>query len=114
MAGDRALRDRTWRRLRVSGAAIQIALRHRPRDHRRTLERLGVLRTEEPAGRGMTRRPQSNGVGNRAAAKAGRPTLNHTERPAVRKVRCAVYTRKSTEERPAMEFNSLDAQPEAC
>ena len=33
---------------------------------------------------------------------------------ATRKVRCAVYTRKSTEEGLAKEFNSLDAQREAC
>ena len=51
MAGGRALRHRSRRRLRVSGPALQIALGHRPRDHRRTLERLGVLRAEEPAGR---------------------------------------------------------------
>jgi site-specific DNA recombinase len=31
-----------------------------------------------------------------------------------RKFRCAVYTRKSTEEGLEMEFNSLDAQREAC
>jgi len=35
-------------------------------------------------------------------------------RPVVRKLRCAVYTRKSTEEGLEMEFNSLDAQREAC
>ena len=34
--------------------------------------------------------------------------------PAVRKRRCAVYTRKSTEEGLDMAFNSLDAQREAC
>jgi site-specific DNA recombinase len=34
--------------------------------------------------------------------------------PIVRKVRCAVYTRKSSEEGLQMEFNSLDAQREAC
>jgi hypothetical protein len=28
--------------------------------------------------------------------------------------RCAIYTRKSTEEGLAQEFNSLDAQREAC
>ncbi len=33
---------------------------------------------------------------------------------AIRKLRCAVYTRKSTEEGLDMEFNSLDAQREAC
>jgi site-specific DNA recombinase len=32
----------------------------------------------------------------------------------VRKLRCAVYTRKSTEEGLDMAFNSLDAQREAC
>jgi DNA invertase Pin-like site-specific DNA recombinase len=35
-------------------------------------------------------------------------------KPVVRRVRCAVYTRKSTEEGLDMEFNSLDAQREAC
>jgi DNA invertase Pin-like site-specific DNA recombinase len=33
---------------------------------------------------------------------------------AARKLRCAIYTRKSTEEGLEMEFNSLDAQREAC
>lgn len=33
---------------------------------------------------------------------------------AKRKLRCAVYTRKSTEEGLEQEFNSLDAQREAC
>lgn len=32
----------------------------------------------------------------------------------VRKVRCAVYTRKSSEEGLEQEFNSLDAQRESC
>jgi site-specific DNA recombinase len=36
------------------------------------------------------------------------------KKPVVRKLRCAVYTRKSTEEGLDMEFNSLDAQHEAC
>jgi site-specific DNA recombinase len=31
-----------------------------------------------------------------------------------KKLRCAVYTRKSTEEGLDQEFNSLDAQREAC
>ena len=30
------------------------------------------------------------------------------------KIRCAIYTRKSTEEGLEQEFNSLDAQREAC
>jgi site-specific DNA recombinase len=37
-----------------------------------------------------------------------------TATPAITpKVRCAIYTRKSTEEGLEMEFNSLDAQREA-
>ncbi|MDD1522261.1 MULTISPECIES: recombinase family protein [Bradyrhizobium] len=35
-------------------------------------------------------------------------------KPIVRKLRCAVYTRKSSEEGLDMEFNSLEAQREAC
>jgi DNA invertase Pin-like site-specific DNA recombinase len=36
------------------------------------------------------------------------------KKPILRKLRCAVYTRKSSEEGLDMEFNSLDAQREAC
>ena len=32
----------------------------------------------------------------------------------VRKMRCAIYTRKSTEEGLEMDYNSLDAQRDAC
>ena len=35
-------------------------------------------------------------------------------KPVVRKLRCAIYTRKSSEEGLEQEFNSLDAQREAC
>jgi site-specific DNA recombinase len=35
-------------------------------------------------------------------------------KPIVRKLRCAVYTRKSTEEGLDMQFSTLDAQREAC
>src|SRR3954466_7728808 len=34
--------------------------------------------------------------------------------PVVRKLRCAVYTRKSSEEGLEQEFNSLHAQRESC
>jgi site-specific DNA recombinase len=40
------------------------------------------------------------------------PRQNNT--PVRAKVRCAVYTRKSSEEGLEQEFNSLDAQREAC
>ena len=36
------------------------------------------------------------------------------KKPAIQKRRCAIYTRKSTEEGLDQEFNSLDAQREAC
>lgn len=34
--------------------------------------------------------------------------------PEQKNKRCAIYTRKSVEEGLEMEFNSLDAQREAC
>ncbi|ABK43738.1 Resolvase, N-terminal domain [Magnetococcus marinus MC-1] len=37
-----------------------------------------------------------------------------TQRKITPKVRCAIYTRKSTDEGLEMDFNSLDAQREAC
>ena len=43
----------------------------------------------------------------RKAATTGLPA-------SVQKRRCAIYTRKSSEEGLDMEFNSLDAQREAC
>ena len=49
-------------------------------------------------------------MSRRQKGKAALPNL-----PAsVRKRRCAVYTRKSTEEGLEQAFNSLDAQREAC
>ena len=35
-------------------------------------------------------------------------------KPVTRKLRCAIYTRKSSEEGLEQEFNSLDAQRDAC
>src|SRR5580693_1477167 len=37
-----------------------------------------------------------------------------TRRQFIKKARCAIYTRKSTEEGLEQAFNSLDAQREAC
>src|SRR5712692_4310718 len=36
------------------------------------------------------------------------------DRPSKKLFRCAIYTRKSTEHNLDLEFNSLDAQREAC
>lgn len=43
-----------------------------------------------------------------------RTTHSQTSFGPVRKLRCAVYTRKSSEEGLEMDFNSLDAQRESC
>ena len=70
------------------GPALQVDLGHCPRDHRHALERLGLFRLEKQEGAGM--------------------------KATVRKQRCAIYTRKSSEEGLEQEFNSLHAQREAC
>ena len=44
----------------------------------------------------------------------GSAAVKKTPASTVRKFRCATYTRKSSEEGLQMEFNSLDAQREAC
>jgi DNA invertase Pin-like site-specific DNA recombinase len=43
-----------------------------------------------------------------------KPTTDAAMAATVKKLRCAAYTRKSSEEGLDMEFNSLDAQREAC
>lgn len=56
----------------------------------------------------LRHRPQSG-------AKRSSGLFDVSARPrAVRKTRCAVYTRKSSEEGLDMDFNSLDAQRESC
>ena len=41
-------------------------------------------------------------------------TKGKIAKPVTQKLRCAIYTRKSSEEGLEMEFNSLDAQRDAC
>jgi len=79
--------------------ALQVLVSDRPRHFRHALEWLDVLRAPEPPGGSMSRTPTS--------AAAAAPT-------AIRIVRCAVCTRKSTDEGLEKEFNSLDAQRESC
>ncbi len=65
----------------------------------------------------MTRMSRSSAASGRESSVTdrGQPgSAGRAERPLIRKLRCAVYTRKSTEEGLEMEFNSLDAQREAC
>jgi hypothetical protein len=50
-----------------------------------------------------------------ARSSAPRATASGSnETPATRTLRCAIYTRKSTEEGLQQDFNSLDAQREAA
>src|SRR4029079_16450565 len=73
----------------MGGPTLPVALRDRPRDHRHAVERPHLLWRQAAGERGMTK-------------------------PITRKLRCAVYTRKSSEEGLEQEFNSLHAQREAC
>ena len=66
-----------------------VAISDRPRDHRHAVEWPRLLRPQEPAALGMTK-------------------------ATTIKRRCAVYTRKSSEEGLEQEFNSLHAQRESC
>jgi site-specific DNA recombinase len=63
-----------------------------------------------------TRRTTSNSREDEAAIVDGnrRSTSHGAAPPPLQKLRCAVYTRKSSEEGLDMDFNSLEAQREAC
>src|SRR5690606_13315767 len=95
MERDGAHRHGDEGRLRLAGAQVQVAVGGGAGDHRHAVERLPLLRPP----RGAEGRPM-----NRQEAVAIMP----------RRQRCAIYTRKSSEEGLDMEFNSLDAQREAC
>ena len=60
----------------------------------------------------LTRQPSPPWRRPRPSPKTGMQTARL--HGVTRKLRCAVYTRKSSEEGLEMEFNSLDAQREAC
>src|ERR1700687_5942275 len=80
------------------------------------MEWLGVLWPQEPSEPDMTsRRARSDRRGaGRDGVDGGKSASSDDLPSGTRKLRCAVYTRKSTEEGLDMEFNSLDAQREAC
>ena len=46
--------------------------------------------------------------------RAERKSRGHVAQPRIGSTRCAIYTRKSSDEGLEQEFNSLDAQREAC
>src|SRR4029077_12561967 len=83
-------------------------------DYRDEVERLGLLRPQEPAGPEMTVRRSPGRDTPSVGLAAGIGALDGRRRSDIRKLRCAVYTRKSSEEGLDMDFNSLDAQWESC
>src|SRR4051794_37562015 len=72
------------------------------------MERLGFLRPQDLIGSEMTR-PRIDSLRRSARQVAATSIAGQA-----RKVHCAVYTRKSTDEGLDMDFNSLDAQRESC
>ena len=80
-------RSSSHRHFEFQGRRYKSLVEHCPRDHRHDLERLGILRIRTAGGW-------------------------HDRR--LRKMRCAIYTRKSTEEGLEQNYNSLDAQRDAC
>src|SRR5262249_8710393 len=94
-------RPRARGRLRVRGPALSLADRDCRAHYRRALVGSAVLRAD-PASACFSRRGRP----------MTRPAANGTRRSGA--VRCAIYTRKSSEEGLEQEFNSLQAQREAC
>jgi site-specific DNA recombinase len=76
------------------------------------VEWLGIFRVEERAGTEMTRARERHRRGGDRSRGNLQPEADIGG--PVRKLRCAVYTRKSSEEGLDMNFNSLDAQRESC
>ncbi len=84
----------------------------------------GAPTTRHNAWRRRMGRPRQEGFSSiepeAEAKRAARGSLRKSTREAPsnlaggRKIRCAIYTRKSSEEGLEQEFNSLDAQREAC
>src|SRR5216683_800146 len=97
MASARAYGQRPRRWVRVSGRALPLVDADRAADHRRALVGAALLRDQQATARGGKSRSMS-----KAPTRSG-GTL-----------RCAIYTRKSSEEGLEQEFNSLHAQREAC
>jgi DNA invertase Pin-like site-specific DNA recombinase len=62
----------------------------------------------------MRRNTSSSSKAELAPASRSPSMSPSAARPVVQKLRCAVYTRKSSEEGLDMDFNSLEAQREAC
>src|SRR6516164_11343316 len=100
MARTRAHRAGSRRRVRISGPALSLVDGNRRADHRGALVGPTVLWPD-----------QARWFGRRRGRSMTR-SLSSTRRHA--RVRCAIYTRKSSEDGLDQEFNSLQAQREAC
>src|SRR5262249_5565712 len=99
----RSLHRPRWRgRVRISGPALSLADRDRRAHHRGALVGPAVLRPEQA----------TRCCGRRRDRPMTRSARSGPRRNA--RVRCAIYTRKSSEEGLDQEFNSLQAQREAC
>ena len=95
MGRRRAHRHGAAGRLRLAGPEIPFPLGGGEGHHRHQLERFQVLRD--------------------AREEEGEPGMSKSSVVQMpKRSRCAIYTRKSSEEGLDMEFNSLDAQREAC
>ena len=106
--GRRDARDPGRRgRLPMAGQDVALAVGDRARDDRHALVRPAVLRTaaNEPSRPPATRQPEDATMSRKIGASRAKDAAN---------IRCAIYTRKSSEEGLEQEFNSLDAQREAC
>jgi Resolvase, N terminal domain/Protein of unknown function (DUF2924) len=86
--GRRARRHGGRARLRVQRPPVQVLVGNRERDRRNEMERVVVLRSSSQRDARMNAPP--------------------------RKIRAAIYCRKSSEEGLDQTFNSLDAQHESC
>src|SRR6516165_10055017 len=102
VARTRPQRPRSRGRVRISGAALSLADDDRRADYRGALVGPTVLWPDQASGCfGRCRgRPMTGSAGSGIRRSA--------------RVRCAIYTRKSSEEGLQQEFNSLRAQREAC
>ena len=84
--------------VRLRGPHVPQPLDDRPRDHRHPVVGAAVLRAQ-----GARRREE-------AGQEEGGPAMSEVLK---RRLRCAVYTRKSTDEGLDQEYNSIDAQRDA-
>ena len=99
-------------RLHLCRTELPLADRNRSRNHGRPLVGPAFLRTGQTTN-SQRLAPSSAGWAWKGAFRMPSRAADGT-RKSRQKVRCAIYTRKSTEEGLEQDFNSLDAQREAC